>query len=125
MRYRKLDKNYDMVFGHDKYDFLQDAEAVAQAVRTKILLFRREWWEDVQEGTPMFTDIVGSQMVADKQNAVDLILRDRILEVPHVETIKEFKSKLDSKKRTYSMYCSIETSFGDTSINMDLDYINA
>lgn len=114
-----------MVFGHDKYDFLQDAEAVAQAVRTKILLFRREWWEDVQEGTPMFTDIVGSQMVADKQNAVDLILRDRILEVPHVETIKEFKSKLDSKKRTYSMYCSIETSFGDTSINMDLDYINA
>lgn len=125
MKYRRLDENYDMCFGHDRYDFIKDSEAVAQAVRTKILLFRREWWEDVKEGTPLFTDIIGSQMVAGKKEAIDLILRDRIFEVPHVETIKNFKSEFNSKTRTYSLYCAIETSFGDTIVNMDLDAVNA
>ncbi len=121
MKYRKLDKDGDMIFGHNKYDFLIDKEAVAQAIKTKILLLRREWWEDVRTGTPMFTDIIGSKIVTNRKDAIDLILRDRILEVPNVETILDFKSEFDTVNRVYSMSCNVETSFGDTKVNIEFE----
>lgn len=111
MKYRKLDENGDMIFGNNKYDFLLDTNAVAQAIKTKILLLKKEWWEDVRIGTPLFTSMLGSAMIPEQKTAIDLVLRDRILEVPNVESILDFESEFDRNKRKYLMRCKVETSF--------------
>lgn len=118
MKYRKMDENGEYIFGHGKYDFLLNSEAVAQAIKTKILLLKREWWEDVLIGTPLFNGMLSSRMSNEQKTAIDLILRDRIMEVENVETIIEFKSEFDNVKRAYSMRCKVETSFGDTTVKM-------
>ena len=44
MKYRKLDNNGDYSFGSGFSDFVYDKNAIAQAIKTKILLFYGEWW---------------------------------------------------------------------------------
>lgn len=113
MKYRKLDENGDYVFGLNEQGFYSDTEAVAQAILTKIKLLSGEWWEDVNEGTPMFQQVLGAKMTENSKNAIDLILRDRILSVPNVETITAFQSKIDARTRKYVMECNVSTSFGE------------
>ena len=40
--YLRLDANYDPIFDPDAE--LSDLQAVAQAIRTRLLLFMGEWW---------------------------------------------------------------------------------
>lgn len=43
MKYRKLDNTGDYSFGSGLTDFVENKEAIAQAIKTKILLFYGEW----------------------------------------------------------------------------------
>ena len=122
MKYRKMDVNGDYVFGLNEQGFLKDNEAVAQAVVTKIKLLKGEWWEDVSEGTPFFQSILGINATLESKIAIDLIIRDRILQVENVETIVTFKSEIDkieveveidNVSRSYMLYCELETNFGE------------
>ena len=54
MKYRKQLANGDYSFGNNIQDFYTGQEAIAQAIKTKILLFYGEWWEDISQGIPMF-----------------------------------------------------------------------
>ncbi len=112
MKYRRMDENGDYIFGLNEQGFLKDNEAVAQAILTKIKLLKGEWWEDVNEGTPLFESILGIGAVQGSKNAIDLIIRDRILSVENVETISYFKSEIDNASCTYMLYCDVETKFG-------------
>jgi hypothetical protein len=112
MKYRRMDENGDYIFGLNEQGFLKDNEAVAQAILTKIKLLKGEWWEDVNEGTPLFESILGIGAVQGSKNAIDLIIRDRILSVENVETISYFKSEIDNASHTYMLYCDVETKFG-------------
>ncbi len=112
MKYRKLDENDDFVFGHNKQDYLLDSKAVAQAIYTRIKLLKNEWWEDLEDGTPLFQKVLGSKITPNTKNAVDLIMRDRILNTPDVETILGYKSEVDTVNRVYSMVCSVQTKYG-------------
>ena len=112
MKYRRMDENGDYIFGLNEQGFLKDNEAVAQAILTKIKLLKGEWWEDVNEGTPLFESILGIGAVQGSKNAIDLIIRDRILSVENVETISYFKSEIDNASRTYMLYCDVETKLG-------------
>ena len=60
MKYRKLDNNGDYSFGSGFSDFVYDKNAIAQAIKTKILLFYGEWWEQIDDGIPMFQSILGA-----------------------------------------------------------------
>lgn len=113
MKYRKMDVNGDYVFGLNEQGFLKDNEAVAQAAVTKIKLLKGEWWEDVSEGTPFFQSILGINATLESKIAIDLIIRDRILQVENVETIVTFKSEIDNVSRSYMLYCELETNFGE------------
>ncbi len=53
MRYRREDENGDYSFGQGDATFLTDTpEAVAQAVKTRLALWRGQWFLDTEEGTP-------------------------------------------------------------------------
>ena len=113
LKYRRLDENGDYIFGHSNYDFLEDIEAVAQAIYTKIKLLQGEWWEDVQSGTPLFQSMLGGKVTNNTKDALDLIIRDRILEVDGVNYLQDFESSIDSVKRTYTFKTTVNTIYGE------------
>lgn len=89
MRYRKLDSNGDMVFGHGAADYLIDSgAAVAQAIQTALLLFEEEWFLDITAGVPYYQKIVGYNTAP----TYDLILQTAILAVQGVTGIVNYTS---------------------------------
>ena len=114
MLYRKLDSSGDMVFGNGMNDFYTDAEAVAQAVKTNLLLFQGEWWESTETGLPLFQHILGQSGTPEHVQAADLLVQDVITSTPGVIRINDFKSAYESRK--YTMTCTIQTQYGETEV---------
>ena len=76
MRYRKI-VDGEPQFGQSKKDFLQGIDAVAQAISTRLKLFTNEWWEDLEDGLPAWTKIIGNmQLSADD---VGMLITERIV----------------------------------------------
>jgi len=115
MRYRKLDSNGDYTFGSGLADFFVDTpECVAQAVLTRLLLLRGEWFVDITDGTPYATEILG------KSNKItyDRAIRDRILGTPNVQEITEYFSSVVD--RALSVQATITTAFGIATVEATL-----
>lgn len=113
MKYRKLDQDGDMVFGSGKYSYLMEANAVAQAILTTIKLLKAEWWEDVESGTPLFEQMLSQHLSAEGINALDIIIKERLLKVDGVISIKTYKSEVDRSNRSYTATLTVETAYGD------------
>lgn len=107
MRYRRLDANGDATFGRSAANILVDSpEAVAQAVRTRLLLQTGEWFLDTSDGTAWSDKIEG------KSDATrDLEIKARILGTPGVTEIVSYQSTLDSQRR-FTVSSTINTQFG-------------
>lgn len=107
MRYRALDANDDYSFGGGTKEFLVDSpEAVGQAVKTRLALMKGEWFLDLDEGTPYFTEILGTGT----QQLYDQAIRERILDTPNVTSIESYQSSVANRKLTVSVL--INTAFG-------------
>jgi hypothetical protein len=109
MRYRKLTPEGDYSFGHGENDFYSGQTAAGQAIKTRLLLLLGEWWEDLEDGLPLFENIIG-QREQSKQGA-DLVIQMRIAETPDVQAIKEYSSEI--KSRQLFVHCVAETIYGD------------
>lgn len=117
MRYRRLDANGDMVFGHQQADFYRDLpEAVAQAVMTRLRLLRGEWFLDTTEGMPWATDVLG-KYTAGKYDAA---IRQRILGTQGVTELTSYSSSVDTTTRTLSVSATINTLYGSTAVQATL-----
>lgn len=113
MRYRKLDANGDYVWGHQQGDFYRDqAEAVAQAVQTRLKLFTGEWFLDVTDGTPWTTQVL-DKYTSDQYDAA---IRDRILGTPGVVQISAYSSSVNSATRTLTVTATIDTQYGSATL---------
>jgi len=110
MIYRALDSNGDYVFGKNMQSFLIDINAVAQAIKTNLLLLKEEWWEDLSEGLPLFQNILGQSGSGESIQSIDLIVKDRILNTQNVLNIITYSSKYENRRLAIS--CSVETVFG-------------
>ncbi|MDE1703237.1 hypothetical protein [Acinetobacter nosocomialis] len=117
MRYRKLSSDGDYVFGSGKNDFLVNSlEAVAQAILTRLKLWLGEWFADTSDGTGWNQSIVGKQ----SKNLYELTLHQRVLETPGVNSIVDFQSALDPDTRRLTVLMTVNTIFGEASLNGDL-----
>lgn len=113
MRYRKLDDDGDYSFGHGLADLYQDSpEAVAQAVKTRLLLFAGEWFLDTSEGTPWAQAVFGKHTAETYGPA----LRERILDTEGVTEIVSFEAVFDGETRRLTVNAVIETAYGETVI---------
>lgn len=113
MRYRKLDKNGDYVFGAGANSFHTNSpEAVAQAVLTRLNLWVDEWFADTSDGTGWNQTILGKQ----SGNLYELTLRQRVLETLGVESIEEFSGNLDAETRKLTVSIVINTIYGTASL---------
>lgn len=113
MRYRAQDVNGDYVVGRGAADFFVNIPAaVAQAVKTRLLLEQGEWFLDVTEGTPYSTAILGEGTRPLYDNAI----RERILDTQGVTEIVDYFSKLDPVTRALTVTATISTIYGATTI---------
>jgi hypothetical protein len=110
MKYRRLSSTGDYVFGGGKEDYLTDREAVAQAIKTKLLLLLGEWWEDTEDGLPLFQEILRQRATPDRVRAVDLLIRERMSRVPHVTDVETYVSEVVEGE--YRGRYTVQTDFG-------------
>jgi hypothetical protein len=107
-------------FGQGTGNYLQGSDAVAQAVMTRLLLFEGEWWESVNDGTPIWQQILGVPGPGGNttlQQQIALLLQNRILSTPYVTGITSLQFSFDSSARSFQLSASIATAFGVTQIN--------
>lgn len=116
MIYRRLSPINDYQFGRGLQDFCQDADAVGQAVKTRLLLLKGEWWENIEDGLPLFQNILGSR--TKDIDGVDLIIRERIVGTQGVTNINFYQSDLDNITRIFKINCEIETIYGNTEVEV-------
>ena len=110
MRVRQLSPTGDYTFGRGAGEFLVDTPAaVAQAVKTRLMLFEGEWFLDTTEGTPYYQSIFGKQQVP---SSYDQAIKDRILGTPGVTQIVTYSSTLDAATRALSVEATINTLYG-------------
>ena len=116
MIYRKLTGTGDYSFGRGSQDFATGVEAVAQACKTNMLLLRVEWWENLENGLPLFEDILGTPETAEGRASIDAIVSARILETEGVLSIESFESSTENRR--YTATAVIDTEYGETSVEV-------
>ncbi|QEE24532.1 hypothetical protein CS053_08470 [Rhodanobacter glycinis] len=117
MRYRKLDENGDYTFGNSSADFyIDEPEAVSQAVQTRLELFTGEWFLDTSDGTPWNTDVLGKNTSA----SYDMVIKERILGTPGVMSIDSYSSTLDRNTRNLAVAATVTTQYGKTTVQATL-----
>lgn len=117
MIYRKLDSNGDYTFGQQATNFYVDVpEAVAQAVKTRLGLIQGEWFLDTTIGTPYNSQILGAGMVS----KYDAAIQDVILNTIGVNRIVSYASQVDPSSRAATVTCTIDTIYGQTTVQQTL-----
>ena len=115
MSYRRLDASHDFVFGQGRGDYLNGVDAVAQAIETGLLLFLGEWWEDINDGLPLWQTILGGR--GSNKQLDDRIIQDRILTRPNVTGISNLVSTFNPSTRAYNFTARVDTVFGQVTIS--------
>lgn len=119
MIYRRLDQNGDYVLGTGSNNFYSNNQAVAQAVITWLKLLRAEWWEDVNNGLPLWQSILGQPGSEINRHSVDNIIQERIRDLrlgdqPLIEVINNYESDWDNVNRSYKFTCTLTTIYSET-----------
>jgi hypothetical protein len=111
--YLALDSDYDPVF--EPTQSLTNVQAVAQVVLTSLKLFLGEWWERLNDGTPVFQIILGQLGTAQGQRAMELAIRQRIESRPYVTSVGNVQvSFLDGQ---FSFTAEFFTVFGPVTVS--------
>ena len=117
-KYRRLDANGDMTFGRGAESFARGAEAVRQAIETRLRLLRGEWWERPQDGLPLYQQMLGRPCTQAQKELMDLLLTERIADTRNVTRVYDAQSAYDG--RAYRFACNVQTEFGETNIEVSL-----
>lgn len=117
MRYRKLDAAGDYVLGGQAAFHVNTPEAVAQAIRTRLALWRGEWFLDAKEGTPWNQEVLGKRV---RGRSPDAAVRSRILGTPGVIEIVSYTSSFDGDSRSLSITATVRTQYGTATITETL-----
>ncbi len=112
MQYRALDEQGDYTLGQNKMK--QGKEAVAQAIKTRLDLLYGQWWENTEDGLPLFEKILGAY--GDNREMIDMLISERIAETKDVREIKSYESTFQN--RVYSANCVVETVYGTVLIDV-------
>jgi len=117
MKYRALDATGDYTFGRGNSNFLVDSpEAVAQAIKTRLLLARQEWFLNTEAGTPYKSEILG----ADKVKSYDFAIQQVILNTTGVKSLADYSSKVDPATRKAYVSATVDTIYGVASVQTSL-----
>ena len=112
LKYRKLDENGDMTFGHGDKDFLYGLDAMAQVVQTRLKAVRDEWWEGDPTALPWITEILGARLSAFQKERIDLMIVERLMDTVGINGVSNIESEFVNRK--YTFRCTVQTVYGET-----------
>lgn len=121
LKYRKLTSTGDYSFGSGCNNYADGNEAVAQAIKTKLLLFYGEWWENLGEGIPMFQSVLGQTNPDTIKSSLSMLVEQRITEIEEVDSVKNIKIDYDRRNRTISMEVDAATTSGEI-VNVEVSF---
>ena len=107
MKYRRQTETGDYSFGYNQNDYVSGNLAIGYAIKSKILLFYGEWWEDLGIGIPMFQSIIGQGKSDALKNSIQQLVTDRIMEIDEVAAVNKVDVIFDD--RTLRMSVSVTT----------------
>ncbi|WP_415466663.1 hypothetical protein [Clostridium saccharoperbutylacetonicum] len=120
IRYRILDANGDMTFGRGSQNLTYGSYAVGQAIQTRLKLLKGEWFEDTEDGLPLFQQILGTKSTKNNLQIIDSLIRERILGTTDVTGITEYNSNSSNEDRSYSFTAKVNTNYGTVTISNTL-----
>lgn len=112
LKYRRMDEDGDMLFGHGEQDFKTDLEAISQVIKTRLAAVEDEWWEGDIGALPYFTEILGMASTEENRAAVDLMIINRIMDTVGVLSVSDVESSTEN--RHYRFACKVQTVYGET-----------
>lgn len=118
MRNRVLTKTGDYSFGKNQEDYIIGKEAISQAIKTKVLLFYGEWWENIGIGIPMFQSIIGQMNPEALKVSSSLLIKKRIEELPEVVSVDSIE--VSRQGRTLKFDITVTTSEGQVSVEVNV-----
>lgn len=116
MRYRRIDDQGDMLPSNALYPPFLDAEAVGAAIRSRLLSFYGEWWEDPESGIPI--EILFGRMDDEKQRIAEALIRECVGGVEHVGQVLAVSFSDDTGARKRSITITVETDFGEITVEV-------
>lgn len=97
-----------MTLGYGLSDFADDAESVAQRVKTRLLLLKEEWFLDTDAGVPYLQEIMVKPANLPLAEAV---IKRTILETDGVTEIRSFSLQLNRNTRRLDVQATVVTEF--------------
>ncbi len=111
MRYRTMSPDGDYVFMGNSPFLINSPQAVAQAIKTRMNLFTREWFLDKRVGLDKELILgYGTQGTRDQQ------VQERIIGTPGVLAITAYSSSVDAD-RAFTVAARVSTIYGEIDIN--------
>lgn len=113
MKYRAMTADGDYAFGQGSRMLADSPECVAQAVLTRLRLYRGEWFLDTREGLDRDRILgYGTQATRDAE------IKARISGTPGVASILAYESRVDV--RDFHVAALVETAYGQATLNLTL-----
>jgi len=128
MRYRKLSPTGDYTFGTGADFYIDSPATVAQAILTRLRLWRGEWFVNLDDGVPYYSDVLGKYTQAQR----DAVIRRVVTLTPGVKSIVRYSSTYDSAARTFTVSMVVDTIYGQAVVNipapdvpgrLDIDFV--
>ena len=119
IQYLQLDASYDPIL--DPTANLTDADAVNQAILTRLNLFLGEWWENLNLGLPVFQSMLGQLGSPQGLAAMQLAIQQTIQGTPYVMSTS---STVNFENGKLSISYTTQTAFGQVSGSVNVPALN-
>lgn len=108
-----LDDNHDLYMSARSGVAIATAgDAVVQGIKTRLLLFRGEWFLDTRVGTPWFEEVFGPRDL----RRIESAMKTQILADPGVKAITSFNLTVDGSTRELSVSFEADTIYGPSGV---------
>jgi hypothetical protein len=114
VRYRQLSPLGDYTIGLPFY--VNDPQAVAQAVYTRLKLWLGEFFLDVTDGTAYLTGVLAERYGKNP----DAIIKARILGTTGVTAINSYSSTFNGPSRTLTVSANLQTAYSAQGIDVSV-----
>lgn len=107
---RALNINNDIIYESGKFKTVENAAETVQYIRSKLLLYKGEWFLNINAGIPYFQEIFTRPV---NLANIESIFKSTILNTPNINKLVEFS--MDYKKspnRKLTITFSAETTYG-------------
>lgn len=110
MLVRKLSDTNDMTYGQGRSNFISQSSAVAQAVYTRLLLLRGEWFLDTDAGVPYLQDVT---IKPANLSLAESAIKQAIIETDGVNELRTFELVFDPTTRRATVKATVTTDYDD------------